>query len=121
VSIDGSWADLRSARGLLYQESSSDTTSSLSTLSPALIKATGGSRFASEQASQRLQWRPVDVEVLKLLQEHLSSLDSIVGGQSTAPIDSWTEGQAVCDVLRALVPSLVIRYVLRLTWGKWGQ
>lgn len=79
---------------------------SLSTLAPSLRAATSSMRFPDDKTSDRTRWQPVDYEILHLLQDHLHALSSGPGGEGSGFGDAWTVGQAVCNVLKALVPAV---------------
>jgi hypothetical protein len=91
---------------LLYSAGSNSTevSISLSTLAPSLRQATSSCRFPAEKASDRTRWQPVDYEILQSLQEYLDLLYKGSGGEVSGMGDAWTEGQAVCSILGALVP-----------------
>lgn len=77
---------------------------SLSTLAPSLRAATSTARFPAEKPNERTRWQPVDYEILQLLQDHLHTLSGGVGGEGSGAGDAWTEGQAVCEILKTFVP-----------------
>jgi hypothetical protein len=81
-----------------------DTAVSLSALSPSIRAAQSSARFAADKSSDRLRWQSVDYEILQLLLGHLSSLQVGSGGEGAGIGDAWTEGQAICDILRGLIP-----------------
>ncbi|WWD05551.1 hypothetical protein V865_003631 [Kwoniella europaea PYCC6329] len=80
---------------------------SLSSLSPSLMAALSTSRFTKpEDQQERARWESVDYAVLTLLQDHLHRLEQ-GSGKDVIKADIWTEGQAACDILRALWPVAV--------------
>jgi hypothetical protein len=81
-----------------------DTAVSLSALSPSIRAAQSSARFGADKSSDRNRWQSVDYEILQLLLGHLSSLQAGRGGEGATIGDAWTEGQAICDILRGLIP-----------------
>ncbi|WVW80324.1 hypothetical protein I302_102303 [Kwoniella bestiolae CBS 10118] len=80
---------------------------SLSSLSPSLMAALSTSRFMKpEDRQERARWELVDYSVLTLLQDHLHRLEQ-GSGKDVIRADIWTEGQAACDLLKALWPVAV--------------
>ncbi|WWC87995.1 uncharacterized protein L201_002897 [Kwoniella dendrophila CBS 6074] len=110
-------ADCRVVQGAVYiarslllhldDPSPNPTTSpsaSLSSLSPSLMAALSTTRFMKpEDRNERPKWEPVDYAVLTLLQDHLHRLEQ-GSGKDVIKADIWTEGQAACDILKALWP-----------------
>ena len=81
-----------------------DTAVSLSALSPSLRAAQSAARFGADKSNDMNRWQSVDYEILQLLLGHLSSLQAGRGGEGATIGDAWTEGQAICDILRGLIP-----------------
>jgi hypothetical protein len=82
----------------------SDTAVSLSTLSPSIRAAQSTTRFPADKPNDRARWQSVDYEILQLLLGHLNSLQAGRSGEGAGIGDAWTEGQAVCDIMRGLIP-----------------
>ncbi|WWC68476.1 uncharacterized protein I206_102405 [Kwoniella pini CBS 10737] len=88
---------------------------SLSSLSPSLMAALSTTRYVkSEDHAERSKWEPVDYAVLTLLQDYLHRLEQGLDKDSVKA-DIWTEGQAACDILRALWPVAFSNRVSGLT------
>lgn len=90
---------------------------SLSTLAPSLRQATSSYRFPAEKAADRTRWQSVDYEILQLLQDYLYKLHEAVGGEASGMGDAWTEGQAICGILGALVPVVRDLKYVDLFWS----
>ncbi|WWC60470.1 uncharacterized protein I303_103043 [Kwoniella dejecticola CBS 10117] len=91
---------------------SSSPSSSLSSLSPSLMAALSTTRYPkSEDRTERSKWEPVDYAVLTLLQDYLHRIEQ-GSGKDLVKADIWTEGQAACDILRALWP---VAFTTRVT------
>jgi hypothetical protein len=96
----------RAADALLRQSAraNDNTTVTLPTLVPYLKAAQSTSRIIGDaRHAERMEWQPVDMEMLALLQDHLSYLSG-VSGTGAGIGDAWTEGEAVCELLRGLLP-----------------
>lgn len=83
---------------------STDMAASLATLAPSLRAAQSSNRFSVDKAAERSRWQPVDYEILQLLRQHLTALQDGNVGEGSGLGDAWTEGQAVCEIMRGLVP-----------------
>ena len=80
---------------------------SLPSLVPSLRAATSSSRLPDpKQLNDRLRWQTVDYELLSLLQDHLFVIEQYTSDNSPVADDVWTEGDAACDLLKAIAPSL---------------
>lgn len=107
-----SWIYLtcRAVQDILYHpesgQHSADTAASLATLAPSLRAAQSSTRFSVDKAAERTRWQPVDYEILQLLRNHLTALQEGNVGVGSGLGDAWTEGQAVCDIMRGLIPAV---------------
>ncbi|WVR05694.1 hypothetical protein IAU60_002718 [Kwoniella sp. DSM 27419] len=76
----------------------------LSSLCPSLIAALSTTRFVkTEDRAERTRWEPVDFAVLTLLQDNLHRLE-LNPPKDGPKADMWMEGQAACEILKALLP-----------------
>lgn len=100
----------RSTRSLFHHlnNSSSDAPIGLGAVSsiiPSLRAAQSTSRFVGDkQTAERTRWRPVDYEIMALLQDHLFYIETSSGEKGGATTDAWTEGNAACDLLQGMTP-----------------
>ncbi len=79
----------------------------MTVLLPSLRAAQSTARILGDgRKAERQQWHPVDDEILSLLSEQLLLLESASSGESGA-IDTWTEGEAACELLRGMIPVIM--------------
>ncbi|ORX34177.1 hypothetical protein BD324DRAFT_636943 [Kockovaella imperatae] len=121
LKVDGkiasAQADRKLARGAVIasrfllgrvhaQPSDTKATMSFPNLAPWLKAAESSSRFpASEDLSKRTDWLTVDLEILALIQDNLFAIEEGQAGGSNGSgiLDSWLEGDAICDLLQGMV------------------
>ncbi|WVN85619.1 uncharacterized protein L203_100768 [Cryptococcus depauperatus CBS 7841] len=79
--------------------------SSLSSLSSSFVAALSTTRFiAPEERTERARWEPVDFAILALVQDYLQRSKHLSPEKAKKVKGNvWTEGQAACDILKALV------------------
>ena len=71
-------------------------------LAPSLLAAESTSRLiGKDREAERQRWQLVDIQIVEALQDHLSDLASSSSGDL---LDSWTEAEAACELLRGMVP-----------------
>lgn len=76
----------------------------LANVTGALAGALSSSRYSDPV--DRIRWEPVDVAVLSVILHHVDHLAIAVATQSGGIGDAWSEGEAICEVLKAFLPTL---------------
>ena len=103
---------LSAARRLVNIEAGLGGGTSFVIFASSLRAAQSTSRIAGDDRHiERRKWQHIDYEILGLVQDFLSYLDDTDGSETMAG-DAWTEGDAVCDLLRGMIPVVAgMKYV----------
>ena len=69
-----------------------------------LRAALSTSRFiGDDKVAERSRWQSVDYEILALVEDHLTWMESVDLDSPASKRDVWAEGQAVCEILHGIL------------------